>query len=186
MGVCVLLLVACSGERTVSGQPSPAVSPDVSSATTAKPSRTQVPALIGTWDHRYNRADAKALLRDFAGLVDDADSVVARLAFVDEDEWWLGFLFDGELVLVDGVPEGDGGSYSVDGDRLTTTGAHDEVLVTYKWALTGARLRLTAVEECTLVAGTKTNCQRDRSAMDPLMLMVTEHTFIRSGDDTTY
>lgn len=192
VGLCAPLFVACSGDRTVSGEPSPETSPSASptatatASATAKPSRPQVPALIGTWDHRYNRADAKLILRDFAELVDDADSVVARLAFVDGDKWWLGFLFDGELVLVDGVPEGDGGSYRVNGDRLITTGAHEEALVTAKWSLRGTRLRLTVLEECVLAAGKRTNCESDRSAMEPLMLTVIEHTFIRSGDDTTY
>jgi len=41
---------------------------------------------------------------------------------------------------------------------------------------------LTALEECVLTAGEKTGCERNRSEMDPLILLATEHTFIRSGD----
>jgi hypothetical protein len=45
----------------------------------------------------------------------DAD-VKVRLGFSD-DTWWQGFVLDDELWLVDGVPEGDGGTFSIHGRR---------------------------------------------------------------------
>lgn len=75
-------------------------------------------ALVGTWDYRFSDAEARVIRKDFSGLVDHADSVVARQAFVDRDRWWLGFRFDGELFLLHGVPEGDGGTYTVVGIGL--------------------------------------------------------------------
>jgi hypothetical protein len=98
----------------------------------------------------------------------------------------LGFLFDGDLILVDGVPEGDGGTYAVHDDQLATSGAHDSVLVTYRWSRESNNLTLTAIEECSIAGAAKTNCERKRSQMDPLMRMITENTFVRSGDEATY
>jgi hypothetical protein len=201
-----LVLSACSGDHTSAHPPqqstqasSPrATDPTTTGAALGSDAPTSVSRLVGapgedvsqllgTWDHRYNSADAQELIADFAGLVDEnVDRVVARIGFVDEDQWWLGFLFDGELVLVDGVPEGDGGTYAVHGDQLTTTGAHDTVLLTHRWSLHGKHLKLVATEECTIDGSAKTDCKRDRSQMDPMMRMITENTFVRSGDDATY
>lgn len=186
MALCLPFLAACSEGEAES------LPRTQSSATSNEPTEAherqgdQIPALVGTWDYEYDSAEKRAILENFDGLVDNADHIVARLAFVDEEEWWLGFLFDGELFLLGGVPEGDGGTYTINGDRLATTGAHGEALVTYDWELKGKRLILRAFEECRLVAGDKTGCTRDRADMDPMMRLVTEHTFTRSGSDVTY
>lgn len=173
--MCALLLVGCAG---------PAAR-DVPGAS-AGPGAGAAAALIGTWDYAYRGAEAAPVLDDFSDYVQDADQVVVRLGFLDEDTWWLGFLFDGEMVLVDGVPEGDGGSYSVTHDRLTTTGSHGEVRVVYDLSSQGRTLTLRAVEECSLRAGVPVHCERDRAEMEPLMLLATEHTYTRSGDDGRY
>lgn len=143
--------------------------------------------LIGAWDYAYGRADARRLIANFQGLVDpDTKRVVARLGFMKENKWWLGFLFDRHLILVDGVPEGDGGTYAVHGNELATSGAHDTVLITYRWTRQSNKLSLTAIEECLIAGAAKTDCKRQRSRMDPLMRMITENTFVRSADEATY
>jgi hypothetical protein len=187
LALCSPVLAGCSDSATESPPRAE------SSATSNEPRKEadgkqaeHIPALLGTWNYEYDSAERRVILKNFDGLVDNADSVVARLAFVDEAEWWLGFLFDGELFLLDGAIEGDGGTYTVSGNRLATTGAHGEVLVTYDWEIKGKRLILSAFEECRLVAGDKTRCTRDRADMDPMMRLVTEHTFTRSGSDVTY
>jgi hypothetical protein len=197
-----VVLGACSGEGTeanpsqATGQEvstgSPPTTPAESPAETvpANPAGApgdDVPELVGTWDYRFGRADADRLVAEFADLVDeDVERVVGRVGFAPGNEWWQGFLFDGELILVDGVPEGDGGTYAVHGDELTTTGAHESVLVTYIWSMDGDRLTLTAVEECTIDSGAKTGCENDRSQMEPMMRLVTENTFTRSGYEATH
>lgn len=190
IAVVPVLLCACSTNEAASGAgtASPVGSASASTEPTepTEPPEEHIPALIGTWDYQFSDAEARIILEDFSGLVDDADSVVARLAFANRNTWWLGFRFDGELFLLDGVPEGDGGTYRVVGDRLATTGAHGEALITYKWSLKEGKLTLRAVEECDVLSDTDTACRSDRSAMDPLMLLVTENTFTRSGDDVTY
>jgi hypothetical protein len=140
--------------------------------------------LTGTWDHVFDEAGRDTILEDFAGLVDSADEVVGRFGF-DGNDYWLGFLFDGELFLLDGVPEGDGGSFIIDEDLLVMTGAHGEARIAYEWAIDGDALTLTAVEEC-WVSGTEMACIDDPSEMDPLMLLVSSQTFTRSGDDPSY
>jgi hypothetical protein len=184
----LLLLGACSSASTESDTPpAQSSSAPVSSPSVAdEPVGDTVPALIGTWDYEFDRAERRVILKDFASLVDDADRVVVRLAFVDQGVWWLGFLFDGELFLLDGVPEGDGGTYSIDGERLSTVGAHGEAFVTYDWSLEGSKLTLANAEQCTALSGGVPGCLDEKGSAEALMRLVTEHTFTRSGNDTAY
>ena len=198
--LCGLMLVGCSGDEPASDQPPataeapPSDANETSAITDVTPldELLGVPGdsaaeLIGAWDYEYGRADARRLIANFQGLVDpDTKRVVARLGFLKENKWWLGFLFDEDLVLVDGVPEGDGGTYAVHGHQLATSGAHDTVLITYRWTRQGNKLSLTAREECLIAGAAKTSCKRQRSRMDPLMRMITENTFVRSADQATY
>jgi hypothetical protein len=140
--------------------------------------------LRGTWDYAFDEAGRDVVLADFAGLVDAADEVVTRIGF-DGSDWWQGFLFDGKLFLLEGFPEGDGGSYVLVEDMIVMTGAHGEALLVYEWTIEEDSLSLTVVEECA-VSGTETTCTRDRSEMDRLMLLVTDQTFTRSGSDPSY
>lgn len=66
------------------------------------------------------------------------------------------------------------------------TGASGEALITYRWSMQERKLTLEAVEECSVLSNTETACRSHRSAMDSLVLLVTDHTFTRSGDDVTY
>ena len=198
--LCGLMMVGCSGDGPASDQPQVTAQASRSDAneTSAISDMTPVdelvgvpgdPAakLIGAWDYKYGSADARRLIANFQGLVDpDTKEVVARLGFMKEHKWWLGFFFDGDLILVHGVPEGDGGTFAVHGNQLATSGAHDTVLVTYRWTLQGNKLSLTAIEECLIAGAAKTDCKRQRSRMDPLMRMITENTFVRSADQATY
>ena len=199
--VCGLVLNGCSSDERGPDRSGATADASPSEASATSSARTDVrpvdelvgvpgdPAteLIGAWDHEYDRADARRLIADFQGFVDDdTKRVVARLGFLEDNEWWLGFLFDGDLVLVGGVPEGDGGTYAVHDDELATSGAHDSALVTYRWSRKGDELSLTAVEECLIAGGAKTSCKRKRSRMDPMMRMITENTFVRSAKKATY
>jgi hypothetical protein len=140
--------------------------------------------LRGTWDYTLDDAGRELILENFAGLVESADEVVTRFGF-DGNQWWQGFLFDGELFLLDGVPEGDGGSFAFEEDLLLMYGAHGEARVAYEWMIEGDSLSLTAVEECSM-SGSQMSCVDDPSEMDPVMLLVTNQTFTRSGDDPSY
>jgi hypothetical protein len=140
--------------------------------------------LVGTWDFKLDDGDAQAVVENFEGLVDSAETVVVRLGF-DGADYWQGFLFDGELFLLGGVPEGDGGPYEVEDDRLVMTGAHGEVEAMYRWVVDGDALTLTWVEQC-LAPG---DCTDDRGRVqveDPFVFLVMEHTFVRSGNDPAY
>jgi hypothetical protein len=142
--------------------------------------------LNGTWDYVLSEED-KVLL-DANGLEAEsgyeADELRIRIGF-DNHSWWLGFVFDGKLWLHNGVPEGDGGTFRIEGDRLIQTGSQGQVQVTYTWVLDGDQLTLTVVEECA-VTPTGLNCRDDRSQMDPMMIRVTEHTYTKSGEDGSY
>jgi hypothetical protein len=142
-------------------------------------------ALNGTWDAPLEGAQAQWARDAFSGGIGPGDPQVSvRLAF-DGTTWWQGFLFDGQLFLADGVPEGDGGTVDVQGDQIVLTGADGTAQVTYRWALDGDALTLTVAQQCDVGASGMT-CTSDRTAMDADMILVTEHTYTRSGDDATY
>lgn len=190
------LLAACGGTGEPSSvEPDPAVASNPNSPSdpmptepiNASPAMTSESAgLTGTWDYVLDEADREVVLVSFVqeGLIDSADEVVTRIGF-DGNDWWQGFLLDGDLFLLDGVPEGDGGSFVLDDDVIVMTGAHGEARITYEWAIDGDSLSLTAVEECA-VSGSEMTCTDDQAKMDPVMLLVTDQTFSRSGDDPSY
>jgi hypothetical protein len=142
--------------------------------------------LNGTWDYVLSEEDRVLLNADGLEAESgyDADELRLRMGF-DNNEWWQGFVFDGELWLINGVPEGDGGTFRIEDDLLIQTGAQGQVQVTYKWVLDGDQLTLTVVEECDITPN-GLNCRDDRSQMDPIMMMITEHTYNKSGDDGSY
>lgn len=167
----------------------------IASGATAAPSyddRTPAPVtapagamLRGTWDYVMDDAEREMALEGFAGLVDTADEVVTRIGF-DDHTWWQGNVFDGELFLLHGVPEGDGGSFTIPQEGVIVMyGAHGQARVTLEWMIDGDQLSLTALEECDL-SGEAPRCTDDRAEMDPAGLLVFEQTFTRSSDDPTY
>ena len=144
-------------------------------------------ALTGTWDYVLDEAGRDDVLAGFRreGLVDSADEVAVRIGF-DGNDWWQGFVFDGDLFLLDGVPEGDGGSFFLVPDEplMVLIGAGGDGRVVVEWKIEEDALTLTAVEVCE-GWGAEMTCI-DRSQMDPVGLSVMEHTFTRSGDDPSY
>jgi hypothetical protein len=138
--------------------------------------------LNGTWDFVVSDEDARQFFLSDYGV--KADDVRVRLGF-NNHQWYEAAVFDGKLYLHNGVPEGDGGTFHIKGDRLIQIGGQGRVQVAYTWVLDGDQLTLTAVEECD-VTSTGLNCRDDRSQMDPIMIMITEHTYTKSGDDGSY
>ena len=61
------------------------------------------------------------------------------------DQWQQFYVVDGVPYLVNGVPEGDGGTYSFDGDLLVL--ANPGGAARYEWALEGERLTLELVRD---------------------------------------
>ena len=142
--------------------------------------------LNGTWDYVMTEEDKVLLnadgLKAESGY--DADELRIRMGF-NNHTWWQGSVFDGKLWLLNGVPEGDGGTFRIEGDRLIQIGAQGRAQVTYAWVLDGDQLTLTVVEECEITPN-GLNCRDDRSQMDPIMVRITEHTYTKSGDDGSY
>lgn len=138
--------------------------------------------LNGTWDYVVSNEDARQFFLSDYGVT--ADEVRTRLGF-NNHQWYQVAVFDGKPSFVNGVPEGDAGTFRIEGDRLIQIGAQGRVQVTYTWVLAGDQLTLTVVQECD-VTPTGLNCRDDRSQMDPIMIMVTEHTYTKSGDDGSY
>ena len=64
---------------------------------------------------------------------------------VEDDQWQLFFTFDGRPFTVNGELEGDGGTYTLHGNRLVTS--NGDVEVTYHWSLKHNVLSLELLED---------------------------------------
>ena len=86
-------------------------------------------SLTGTWDAVLDEADGQWVRDQFRGAIEAKhQQVTVRLGF-NGATWWQGFLFDGELLLEDGAPAGDGGPLQLTGDTVVMTGADGTALV---------------------------------------------------------
>ncbi|HUW17204.1 MAG TPA: hypothetical protein VMW94_09010 [Actinomycetes bacterium] len=73
----------------------------------------------------------------------------------------------------------------IEEDVLTTVNGWAEV--TYRWTLDEDQLTLEVIREC-LGEGVDLRCH-DRTGIlteDPMLITVTEHTYVRNGDDPGY
>lgn len=143
--------------------------------------------LEGTWDWPMSQ-ELKALVGDdlVAESGYDSDEIVVRMGF-DGQDWWQGFVFAGELYQLDGTPEGDIGTFEVDGNELTTDNGIQAV--TYRWSMSGDELTLEFVSSCIPPDGAGEQCTTDRDAItedDPFLILTTEHTYTRSSEDGSY
>lgn len=161
----------------------PSASPgvaDPSVASVASPSPAD--PLRGTWDYQLTDEEVEFLAALFGpeeaaavGIPGRATSI--RMAF-DDDTWWQSVVFDGQLYLLDGVPEGDGGSLTLDGDQLTLTNGRDG-WSTYQWSVEADQLTLDLLE-CVEQSGVGECPDVD------IVAFVTEHTYTFSGSDPSY
>ena len=91
---------------------------------TSRPSRSS--AEPGTTRSRTRTPkELRQMMVDAAAEAGKPEAKVALRFGFDGDRWWLGFVLDGELWLVNGIPEGDLGSMTVDGGTLTMTNGRD-------------------------------------------------------------
>jgi len=164
----LVMLVACQGAAGAGGSPAAA---DTSQ-------------LYGTWDYQFEGSDLNAIKDELGEGIGSPDTVAVRLGFY-RATWWQGFVFDGTLFMINGVPEGDGGAWEFVDGKLVMVGADGTARVTYDWALDGDALTLTVLEECD-VSGASPACNTDHATIDPSLLLVTEHTYTRSADRPAY
>jgi hypothetical protein len=126
----------------------------------------------GRYDYTYTAEEAAEVVElgfspEEAAAAGYPATVTGSLRFVS-GLWQLFFSFDGVPYEVDGVPEGDGGTFTVDGDRLTTSNGSIDVV--YRWSFDGEVLSLTLLED---------SAGPDDAAVTRL---ITEHAFTRGGD----
>jgi hypothetical protein len=140
--------------------------------------------LYGTWDYQFEGDDLTAIKDELGEGIGSPDKVAVRVGFY-RATWWQGFVFDGTLFMINGVPEGDGGTYELVDGTLVMVGADGTAGVTYDWALDGDALTLKVLEECD-TSGPSPECNTDRGTIDPSLLLVTEHTYTRSSDRPAY
>lgn len=140
--------------------------------------------LYGTWDYQFAGSDTSAIKDAIGEGAGSPTTVAVRLGFY-RATWWQGFVFDGTLFKINGVPEGDGGTYELVDGKLVMVGADGTARVTYDWALDGDTLTLKVLEECD-TSGPSPECNTDHGTIDPSLLLVTEHTYTRSSDRPAY
>lgn len=138
--------------------------------------------LDGTWDYRPTDDEVDFMASLFSpeelALTDiqEADTSL-RLGFSGQAVW-QGSVFDGELWLVDGHPEGDAGTFTVEGDELTVTNGRDG-WATYRWSLEEGELELTLLR-CVQQSGAGECPDID------IVRFMSERTWSHSGSDPTY
>jgi hypothetical protein len=139
--------------------------------------------LEGTWDYPLHEAKDQRFLDEFsADYGKPFDQASIRLGF-DGPLWWQGVTVDGELAVTNHEKVGDIGIIELEGDRLTIRSWYG--VTTYRWSLAGDELTLRYVSGCDAEGGACLT--RDEiGASDPLVLLVMEHTFTKSGDDASY
>lgn len=137
--------------------------------------------LNGTWDYTLGEVDAQLLVENYADFVDSADEVSVRIGF-DKHEWWQGVLFDGELILVEGLPEGSDGTFLIDGDVVVLAESGGELV--FIWTLDDEMLTLEMVESCSTETGERV-CY-DPGESDPFQPILFDNSFTKSGDDPSY
>lgn len=197
--ICVLvgisiLLMACGSaadkQSTTSGED------DDTSATTSTavalpdPSTYANGILNGTWDYVFTPAQAELVLNEFRaeGLIESAEEVILRIG-VDNHKWWLGYVFDGELFLLGGHPEGAGGTFRIEDDLLISDEGDYETVD--RLDLSGDSLTLTWISACDK-SGSEPVCTETRTpdiyfppgADASTDLAAT--TFTKSSDDPSY
>lgn len=163
-------------------------SPSATSSPTLQDEETSSSSLLrGTWDYEMTDEDVEFLATLFGpdeaaevGIPGASTSI--RIGF-DDDTWWQGFTFDGDLWLLDGAPEGDGGRITYDGDELTLTGPVDlgreDGYARYRWSVEGDELTL-ALLKCAQPYGAGECPDTD------IVRFVMEHIYTFSGDDPSY
>ncbi len=140
--------------------------------------------LNGTWDFAIDPADVDFLISDLG--LESVEDFRIRFGF-DDSEWWQGFVVDGELLREPGgVPMGSGGTLVIDGDELRQLSQGWESV--YQWELDGEQLTLAMLANCN-TEHTPPLCVDTRDEimdMDPFVILITEHTYTKSGDDPAH
>lgn len=147
----------------------------------AAPSPPDATDLIGTWDYALDPVQRDLVLQDYKGLVDSASEVVVRVG-LDDQEYWQGILFDGELFL------GDSGSLEVDDGLLVLTSGQADIRTTYRWSLVEGVVTFTWLEQC-WISPDGDDCTGDRLRMeneDPLTIPLWENSFAKISEEASY
>lgn len=103
----------------------------------------------GTYEYTFSDQE-KAKLKSTGTAAETAkagglDGTVATAMRIQDGQWQQYFISNGKIYGVNGQPEGDGGTYTIKGDRLITS--NGEVTVTYRWSLSNDVLTLTVVDD---------------------------------------
>jgi hypothetical protein len=102
----------------------------------------------GTYEYTFSDEE-KAVVESLFTAAEAAaaggfDGEVKTSMRFEDGKWLQFFTFDGVVFTVNGQPEGSGGVYRVEDDRLTTTDPGGDIV--YRWSLDGDTLSLELLE----------------------------------------
>jgi hypothetical protein len=122
----------------------------------------------GTYEYTFTDAE-KAVVESLFTAAEAAaaggfDGEVKTSVDFEDGRWQQFFTFDGVVYTVDGKPEGDGGVYRVEGDRLVLANLGGEAA--YRWSLDGDTLSLQLLE-------------LDDPEEHDIVSLITEHDYTR-------
>jgi hypothetical protein len=102
----------------------------------------------GTYEYTFTDKEKAVVATTFsaeeAAAAGGFDSEVTTSLRFEDGQWQQFFTFDGDVFAVNGQPEGDGGVYLVEHERLVLTNPDGDA--TYRWTLDGDTLSLTLLE----------------------------------------
>jgi hypothetical protein len=137
--------------------------------------------LRGTWDAVLTEDEVDVLVSLFSR--DEAESngipgAETRIRFgFDGNRYWQGFVFDGELWLLHGAPEGDGGVVTIEGDEMIQSNGSTGS-TRFQWTIDGDELTLRLVSCVTQTGG--------ECADVDVIRFIADRTFQRSSTDPSY
>lgn len=122
----------------------------------------------GTYEYVFTAKEAEQLRSccfspQEAAAAGGFDQEVRSVIRIKDDQWQLYYKFSGKVFEVGGQPEGDGRTYTIKGDVLTTS--NGSVDVTYRWSMRKGTLSLMLVGESA------------KAAEAPAVRLNTEHKY---------
>ncbi|MGB7980946.1 MAG: LamG domain-containing protein [Candidatus Nanopelagicales bacterium] len=110
---------------------------------TAPTSQSALAVVNGTFEYPYTPTESKRLEESFgpeAAAAGFPGKATVTVRFVD-GQWQQYFTINDQIYTVNGAPEGDGGTYTINGDQIVLENGHSPA-ATFRWTLDEDRLSL--------------------------------------------
>lgn len=113
----------------------------------ASTTKTALGVVNGTFEYPYTPTESKRLEQSFgpeAAAAGFPGKATVTLRFLD-GQWQQYFTINEQIYTVNGTPEGDGGTYTIQGDQIILENGHSPA-ATYRWNLDKDTLSLALID----------------------------------------